>query len=142
VQPVRLDQSGSRRCIPQGTLKAASGLGVVVGALAASSIGSCNRQPSKSDVVHDQTRLGQHEIVAITCVVVRVSSGHVQQAGTVGSGEAAGGSPCGIEFSPSGCSTEVIGDCCSNANRKVLVKGVREHLLPTTGHQIIETLIN
>ena len=46
-------------------------------------------------------------------------------------GEAGGGSSCGGEFSPGGGSTQMISDGCTNANRKVLVKGVGEHLLPT-----------
>jgi hypothetical protein len=42
-----------------------------------------------------------------------------------------GGSSGGGELSPGGGSAEMIGDGRSNANRKVLIKGVSENLLPT-----------
>ena len=42
------------------------------------------------------------------------------------------GGPSGSsQLSPGGRSTEMISDGCSDANRKVLVKGVGENLLPT-----------
>jgi hypothetical protein len=39
-------------------------------------------------------------------------------------GETVGGSSCGNQLRPSGCSTEMISDGCTDANCKVLVKGV------------------
>ena len=39
-------------------------------------------------------------------------------------------SSCGNQLSPSGFSTEMISDGCTDANCKVQVKRVREHLLP------------
>jgi hypothetical protein len=55
----------------------------------------------------------------------------MEHAGMTEGGETMGGSSCGSQLSPGGCSTEMISDGRSNANRKVLVKGVGEHLLPT-----------
>jgi hypothetical protein len=55
----------------------------------------------------------------------------MEHAGTTASSEPVGGSPCGGELSPGGCSAEMISDRCSDANCKVLVKGVGENLLPT-----------
>jgi hypothetical protein len=43
-----------------------------------------------------------------------------------------GGSSCGREFSPGWGSAEMISDSRSHANRKMLIKGISEHLLPTT----------
>jgi hypothetical protein len=51
--------------------------------------------------------------------------------GTAEGGEAVGGSSCGNQLSPSGSPSEMISDGCTNANGKVLVKCVGEHLLPT-----------
>jgi hypothetical protein len=42
-----------------------------------------------------------------------------------------GGSSSSSEFSSSGDSTEMISNGCPDTNRKVLVKGVGENLLPT-----------
>ena len=104
---------------------------MVVGALPTGSVTSCNRQPSESDVVHDHIRLRQHQIVAIACIGVRIGARHVKHTGTTEGGETVGGSSCGSELSPGGGSTEMISDGCTDANRKVLVKGVGENLLPT-----------
>jgi hypothetical protein len=104
---------------------------MVVGTPATRSVISCNHQPSESNVVHDRIRPRQHQIAAITCVAVRVSAGHVQQAGTVGRGETVGGSSGSVQLSPSRGSTEMIGDGCPDGSRKVLFKGVGEYLLPT-----------
>jgi hypothetical protein len=56
---------------------------------------------------------------------------HVKHTGTTQRGETVGCSSCGIELSPGGRSTKMISDSCAYANRKVLVKGVGENLLPT-----------
>jgi hypothetical protein len=45
--------------------------------------------------------------------------------------ETVGGPSGSCHLSPGGLSTEMIGDGCSDANRKVPVKGVGEDLLPT-----------
>ena len=55
----------------------------------------------------------------------------MEHAGTTEGGETAGGSSRGGELSPGGGSAEMISDGCPYANRKVLVKGVGEYLLPT-----------
>jgi hypothetical protein len=65
------------------------------------------------------------------CIGVRIGARHMEHAGMTEGGETMGGSSCGSQLSPGGCSTEMISDGRSNANRKVLVKGVGEHLLPT-----------
>jgi hypothetical protein len=64
-------------------------------------------------------------------MIIRVGARHVKHAGATESRETGGCSPCCSELSPSGCSTEMISDGRSNANRKVAVKGVGENLLPT-----------
>ena len=92
---------------------------------------ACNRQPSESDVVHDHIRLGQHQIVAVACIVVSIGARHMEHAGSTESGETAGCSSGGGELSPGGGSAEMISDGRSDTNRKVLVKRVGEHLLPT-----------
>jgi hypothetical protein len=78
---------------------------VVVGALPTGNLTSRDGKPSESGVVHDHIRLCQHQIV--------------------------GCSSCGGEFSPVRGSAEMISDGRSDANRKVLVKSIGEHLLPT-----------
>jgi hypothetical protein len=108
VQPLYLDEPGTSGRTPEGAFEVANSLGVVVRALPTGGVMSCDR--SESNVVDDRIRLRQDQIAAITCVVVRVSAGHVQQAGTVGSGEAVGGSSCGIEFSTGRGSAEMIND--------------------------------
>ena len=60
-----------------------------------------------------------------------IGARHVEHAGTTEGGETVGGSSCGSQLSPGGGSAEMISDGCSDANRKVLVKGVGENLLPT-----------
>jgi len=48
-------------------------------------------------------------------------------------GETVGGSSCGGQLSPGGRTTEMISDGRSDANGKVLIKGVGQHLLPSAG---------
>jgi hypothetical protein len=103
---------------------------VVVGALPAGSLIACHRQPSESDVVHDHIRLGQHQIVAVACIGVRLAR-HVEHAGTTEGCETVGGSSCGGELSPCRGPSEMISDCRSDTNGEVLVKRVGEHLLQT-----------
>jgi hypothetical protein len=55
----------------------------------------------------------------------------VKQPGTVDGGQTVGGSSGGIELSTARGSTEMISDGCPDANRKVLIKGIGESLLPT-----------
>jgi hypothetical protein len=55
----------------------------------------------------------------------------VKHAGTTHSGETVGSSSGSNQLSPSRGSSEMISDRRSNANRKILVKGVGENLLPT-----------
>ena len=104
---------------------------MVVKTLATSSLTSGNRQPSESDVVHDHIGLRQHEIVAVTFIVVGIGAGHMEHPGTTQRGETVGGSSCAGKFSSGGLSTKVIGNGCSYANGKVLVEGVGENLLPS-----------
>ena len=103
---------------------------MVVGALPTGSVTSCNPQPSESDVVDDHIRLRQHEIVAVGFIGVSIGAGYMEHRAEAQHGQAVGGSSCGGQLSPGGRSTEMISDGCTNANRKVLVKGVGEHLLP------------
>jgi hypothetical protein len=105
---------------------------VVVGAHPTGAVASCNRQPAESDVVHDHIRPGQHQIVAITRIGLRIRGRHVQHLGTTESGETVGGSSSISELSSGGSSTEMISDGCSYGNRKVFVERVSENLLPTT----------
>jgi hypothetical protein len=56
---------------------------VVVGALPTGGGTACHCQPSQPDVVHDHTRLHQHQMVAIACVVVAIGARHMKHAGTV-----------------------------------------------------------
>ena len=104
---------------------------MVVRALPTGSVTSGNPQPSESDVVHDHIRLRQHQIVAITCIGVRIGARHMEHAGTTEGGETVGGSSCSSQLSPGGRSAEMISDGRSDANRKVLIKCVGENLLPT-----------
>jgi hypothetical protein len=53
-----------------------------------------------------------------------LAPGHVEHAGTVGSGETVGSSSGSSEFSPGWSSTEMISDGRSNPDGKVLVKCV------------------
>jgi hypothetical protein len=99
--------------------------------LPAGSVTAGYSQPSESDVVHDHIGHGQHQIVAITCIGLRIRARHVQYAGTTPRSETVDWSSCGIEFSSGRGSTKMINNGCSDANRKVLVKGLGEHLLPT-----------
>jgi hypothetical protein len=55
----------------------------------------------------------------------------MKHAGLTEGGETVGGSSCGCQLSPGGGSTEMISNRCLDANGKVQVKGVGEHLLPS-----------
>ena len=104
---------------------------MVVGALPAGSITSCKRQSSESGVVHDHVGLGQNQIGSIARIGVRIGARHVQHASPTEGGETVGGSSGGGELSSGGGSTKMISDGCLYAYREVLVKGVRENLLPS-----------
>jgi hypothetical protein len=69
-------------------------------------------------------------MVAIACIVV-AGARHVEHAGTTEGGETVGSASCSSQLSPGGRSTEMISDGSPDANRKVVVKGVGEDLLPT-----------
>jgi hypothetical protein len=131
VQPLWLDEPGTSGRISERAIKVPSDLGMVVWTLPTCGVSSCNRQPSESDVIHDHVRLRQHQIVAVACIVVRILTGHVQHAGTTVGGETVGGSSCSSELSAGGDSAEMISDGCSDANGKILIKGIGENLLPT-----------
>jgi hypothetical protein len=75
---------------------------VVVGTLPTGSIAPRNRQPSESDVVHDHVGLGQHQIAAVTCIVIGIGAHHVEDTGTTQRGETVSGSSCGGEFGSGG----------------------------------------
>src|SRR4029453_16629669 len=111
----------------EGASQVPYGLRVVVGALPTGSFISGNRQPSESDVVHDHVRFRQHQIGAITCLVIGIGTRHVQHAGNVGRCETVGGSSGSSQLSPGRRSTEMISDGRPNPNRKVLIEGVGEY---------------
>jgi hypothetical protein len=75
VQTLCLDKPGASSGIPEGTSQVPCALGVVVRALPAGSVASCNRQSSESDVVHDHVRFRQHQVAVIACVVVGIAPG-------------------------------------------------------------------
>jgi hypothetical protein len=102
---------------------------VVVWALPTGSATSCNRQPSESDVVHDHIRLREHQIVAITCMIVGMGTRHVQHLGTTQSGQTVGGSSGSGELGSGWGSTEMISNGCTDPNGKVLIKRISKHLL-------------
>ena len=104
---------------------------MVVGARHTGSVTSRDSQPSKPDVIHDHIRPRQHQMVPIAGMIIRVGARHVKHTDPTLRGQTVSGSSCGSELSPSGGSTEMISDSRPDANRKVLIKGVREHLLPT-----------
>jgi hypothetical protein len=131
VQTLSLDKPGTGGRIPERAFQVSSGLGVVMRTLATGSFTSGNLKPAEPDVVHDHIRLRQHQIAAITCVGLRIRAGHVQHLGTTEGGETVGASSGGVELSPGRSSTEMISDRRPDTNRKVLVKGVAENLLPT-----------
>jgi hypothetical protein len=54
----------------------------------------------------------------------------VEHAGTTQRSEAVGGSPCSGELSTGWGSSKMISDRCTDTNRRVLIKGVGENLLP------------
>ncbi len=56
----------------------------------------------------------------------------MEHAGPTEGGETVGRPKCGSQLSPGERSAEMISDRRSDVNRKVLVKCVGEHLLPTT----------
>jgi hypothetical protein len=60
------------------------------GALPTGSVTSSNRQPAESDVVHDHMGLGQHQIVAISCIVARIRARHVKHVGASEVGQTVG----------------------------------------------------
>jgi hypothetical protein len=74
IQCLDLDQPGTHSRVP-------CGLGVVVQALATGSVAAWNRQSSESRVVHDHIRHRQHQIAAVTCIVVGIGARHVKHAG-------------------------------------------------------------
>jgi hypothetical protein len=131
VQPLCLDKPGTSGRISEGAFEVPSRLGVVGRTLPTGSLTSCNRQPPESDVVHDHIRLRQHQIGPIASIGVAISTRHVKHAGTAGRCETVGGSSSSGQLRPGGRSTEMISDGCTDANRKVLVKGVGQNLLPT-----------
>ena len=49
---------------------------------------------------------------------------HIEHAGKTEGSEAVGGSSCGSQLSPGGCSTEMISDGCTDANGMVLVRAL------------------
>jgi hypothetical protein len=104
---------------------------MVVATLPAGSVTSRNRQSSEPDLVHDHVRLRQHQIGAIASTVVRIRARHMEHTGTTDGRETVGGSSCSGELSSGRRSTKMIGDGCTYANRKVLVKRIVENLLPT-----------
>jgi hypothetical protein len=131
VQTFSLDKPGTGGRIPERAFQVSSSLGVVMRTLATGSFTSGNVKPAEPDVVHDHIRLRQHQIAAITCISVRIRTRHREHAGQTEVGETVGGSSCGGELSPGGCSTEMVSDGCTYADREILVKRVGENLLPT-----------
>jgi len=75
---------------------------MVVWALPAGSVASCNRQSSESDVVHDHIWLRQHQIRAVACIVIRIGARYMDHLGTTEGGETVGGSSSGGQLSPVG----------------------------------------
>jgi hypothetical protein len=75
-------------------------------------------QPPDSDVVHDQIRLCQHPIRAISCIGVRIGSRHMQHTGTTECGETVIGPSSSSELSTGGGASEMISDSCSDTNRQ------------------------
>jgi hypothetical protein len=72
-----LDQPGIHCRIPERAFKVSGGLNVVVRAHATGSAIS-GSQSSESDVVHDHIRPGEHQIVVVACIVVRIGAWHVE----------------------------------------------------------------
>jgi hypothetical protein len=99
--------------------------------LATSRLGGGNCQSAASDVVHDHIALRQHQKVGVACIVVGIGARHAVHARTTEGGETVGGSSRRDELGSCRCSTEMISNSCSDANREVLVNGVGENLLPT-----------
>ena len=95
------------------------------------SVTSCNGQSSQPNIARDHIRLCQHQIASIACIGVHIRPGHVKHVGTTKGGETVGGSSRSGEFSSRGRSAKVIGDGCSDASGKVLLKGVDQNLLPS-----------
>jgi hypothetical protein len=75
---------------------------VVVRARPTGSRTSGNRQRTESDVVHHHIRLRQHQIAAVTRVLVRTGARQVKEAGTTERGETVGGSSSCGELSSGG----------------------------------------
>jgi hypothetical protein len=82
-------------------------------------------------VVHDHVRRRQHQIGPIALIIVRLGARHAQHRRTLERGETVCGSSCGSQLSPGGLSAEMISDRRPDTNRKVLVQGVGENLLPS-----------
>ena len=120
VQTLCLDEPGTSGRIPERASQVSSGLGVVVRTPPTRSVTSCNPQPSESDVVHDHIRLRQHQMVAVTCIGVRIRTRHVEHAGPTEGGETVGRSSGGSQLSPGGRSAEMISDGRSDANARFL----------------------
>ena len=130
VQTLGLDYPGTHGRIFERPSDVPYGLRVVMWALATGSVTAGSAESSEPDIVHDHIQLRQYQIAAIACVVVTIGVCHMQHAGTTECGEAVGCSSCGGELRPGGGAAEMISDGCSDTNRKVLVKGVGENLLP------------
>jgi hypothetical protein len=79
----------------------------------------------------DHIRLREHQIAAVTCIRVGIDTRHVEYAGTTEGSETVGWLLGRHLAQLVWGSTEMIGDGCSDANGKVLVKCVGENLLPT-----------
>jgi hypothetical protein len=79
-------------------------------ALPTGSGSSRHSQPSESNVLDDHIRLRQHEIVAITCIGIRLGARYVKHLGTTKSGETVGRSSRGNQLSPDRGSTKMISD--------------------------------
>jgi hypothetical protein len=122
---------GASGRIPERAFEVPSGLRMVVLVRTTGSITSCHRQGSNSNVVHDHIRLRKHQIGPITGIGIRIGTRHVKHPGTPEGRETVGGSSASSQFSPGRRSTEMISDGCTDANRKILIKGVGENLLPT-----------
>jgi hypothetical protein len=103
---------------------------MIVRALSTGSVAGCNRQSSESEVVHDHIRPRQHKISTLACGVVHIGAGHVEHAGATQGGETAGCPSRSRELGSCRGSAEVIGDGCSDADRKVLLQRVGENSLP------------
>jgi hypothetical protein len=71
------------------------------------------------------------QIGPVTRIAVYILAGHVEHTGTVEGGETVGCASSGGELRTGGSSAEMISDGCADADRKMLIKGVGQNLLPT-----------